>query len=91
MGSGEVRDARLNVPAAIGRKFRIGDVVQDHFPCHSGVAGLLSSKGGWKTPNEVEVLISTTINVAFSSHVCLPQGMPKVTLLSPLVKEISGF
>ena len=25
----EVRDARLNVPAAIGRKFRIGDVVQD--------------------------------------------------------------
>eukprot|EP00435_Cladocopium_sp_Y103_P015373 s1416_g3.t1 len=26
---GAVRDARLNVPAAIGRKFRIGDVVQD--------------------------------------------------------------
>jgi len=26
---GAVRDARLNVPKAIGRKFRIGDVVQD--------------------------------------------------------------
>ena len=25
----QVRDARLNVPAAIGRKFRIGDVVQE--------------------------------------------------------------
>ena len=34
----EVRDARLNVPAAIGRKFRIGDVVQDR---------------GWNSPNEV--------------------------------------